>query len=269
VSAAPAVCAGLTWRTRWIGDAPTVDDWASLSEPDAARAAGCTHPAAMTRFVATRGLLRATVVERRPELARTSVVFEVMPTGRLEVAGHPDLAVSSSHTRSFAVAAAADDGPVGIDVEPLDRAELPRPAAWLTPQELDSLAHLEARAPHETDLHRLMLLHLWVAKEAALKAWPGPGSTGRRRIRISCSERRRADTGVVVPSDAAWCGTGEAAVEPDVVEPIADARGGASQTGRALLRIGIAWYAIADAYLVALAHGRRPVGRGLREDTGG
>jgi phosphopantetheinyl transferase len=265
-------CPSLRWRTRSIGDEPTVEDWASLSESDVARAASLTHPAAMTRFVATRALLRATVVQHRPELARAVVVFDVTATGRLEVAGHPDLAVSSSHTvgssrrGSFAAAAVADDGPVGIDVEPLDRrGQLPRPAAWLTPPELDDLAQLDGRAAHERGLHRLMLLHLWVAKEAALKAWPGPGSTSRRRIRISCHGRApeapTAQLRVPASRDASWCGAGVAVVDPTgPVGPVGPSpdpcrRARAPDPAPSRLRLEIHWYAIDDAYLVALAHG--------------
>jgi phosphopantetheinyl transferase len=249
-------CPQLVWRTQAIGDDASVQDWASLAEPDVARAASFTNPAAMTRFVATRALLRATVVQLRPELTDATVAFAVAPTGRLEVVGHPELAVSSSHTRSFAAAAVAADGPVGIDVEPLGRGPLPRPAAWLTASELDDLAHLDVRAAHEQDLHRLMLLHLWVAKEAALKAWPGPGSTTRKRIRILCEQERRGGSiaGEPAPAGAAWCGAGAAVVEPADPPPDPARRPRPAAALPPALRLDIGWYAVDDAYLVALAH---------------
>lgn len=244
---AGAVCPGLSWATRTIGDEASPEDWASLSEPDVATAADFTNPAAMTRFVATRALLRALVVQRRPALARADVTFVVSPSGRLEVAGHPDLAVSSSHTRSFAAAAVAEDGPVGIDVEALGRDDVPRPAAWLTPAELAGLEHLEGQVGHEADLHRLMLLHLWVAKEAVIKAWPGPGGTTRRRIEIRCHEEP-AGQGVRGPRPArvaGWCGAGEAAAEGQ-----GPRAGGAPDT----VRFDLAWYIVDDAFLLAIAH---------------
>jgi phosphopantetheinyl transferase len=255
-------CPALVWRTHAIGDDASVQDWASLSEPDVARTASFTNPAALTRFVATRALLRAAVVQLRPDLTHTTVAFAVTPTGRLEVVGHPDLAVSSSHTRAFAAAAVAADGPVGIDVEPLSRGPLPRPAAWLTPSELDDLAHLEARAAHEQDLHRLMLLHLWVAKEAALKAWPGPGSTTRKRIRILCEQERRGETTAAepAPADASWCGAGAAVVEPADPPPDPARRPQRAAAVPAALRLDIGWYAVDDAYLVALAHRHQATG---------
>jgi hypothetical protein len=275
-------CASLVWRARHIGAEPSVDDWAGLSGPDVPRAAGFTHPAAMTRFVVTRALLRATIVQLRPELARTTIAFDVAPSGRLEVVDHPELAVSSSHTGTFAVAAVAADGPVGIDVEPLDRGELPRPAAWLTPQELAGVTTLDAHTPHETDLHRLMLLHLWVAKEAVLKAWPGPGTTARQRIRISCREtpcaevetgrpatgrpatgppgrvaaRRAGGDATPPPPGASWCGDGQGVVAPGVAWAATTPSGSPGSDGPTL-DLGVDWYVI-DSHLVALAHRHPP-----------
>jgi hypothetical protein len=269
-------CASLVWRARRIGAEPSVDDWAGLCGHDVPRAAGLTHPAAMTRFVVTRALLRATIVQLRPELARTTIAFDVAPSGRLEVVDHPELAVSSSHTGTFAVAAVAADGPVGIDVEPLDRGELPRPEAWLTPQELAGVTTLDAHTPHETDLHRLMLLHLWVAKEAVLKAWPGPGTTGRRRIRISCPEAPCADVETARPAagppgrgagrrddrdathgptGASWCGDGEAVVAPAAASAVTSPSGPGADGPT--LDLGVDWFVI-DAHLVALAHRHAP-----------
>jgi hypothetical protein len=240
-------CPSLHWRTCPIGDTPTVDDWASLTDADVARAAEITCAAAMTRFVVARVLLRAVVLDLRPGLAARDLAFAATPTGRLEVVGHPELAVSSSHTTALAAAAAADDGPVGVDVEPLDRSELPRPTAWLTPEELEGIGHLDGRAAHEAELHRLMLLHLWVAKEAALKAWPGPGRTGRRRIIISCTEGQAGTSPSAGRDHAPWCGAGVAVVRP--------LDGGAEDLQ---LRIGLDWYVTDDAHLVAIAHRRVP-----------
>jgi hypothetical protein len=277
-------CPSLRWRTRPIGDSPTVDDWASLVDADVSRAAEITCAAAMTRFVVARALLRSVVLDLRPGLAVRDLAFAATPTGRLEVVGHPELAVSSSHTTALAAAAAADDGPVGIDAEPLDRTELPRPTAWLTREELEGIGHLDARASHEAELRRLMLLHLWVAKEAALKAWPGPGRTGRRRIVISCTGgqagtsepgrmpvlgRSAATVGTTEPTQPPWCGDGVALVCPLDGEVVDDppGRGGAGSTGSRSaspaptdhpLRIGIDWYVTDDAHLVAVAHRHLP-----------
>jgi phosphopantetheinyl transferase (holo-ACP synthase) len=261
---------------RTIGDEPSVDDWGALTDADLARAARFTHVGAMTRFATGRALLRATVAQHQPDLAPESVRFEVTPSGRLDVAERPELRVSLSHTGSVAVAAVSDAGPVGIDVEPLDRRELPRPSAWLTPEELEGLAHLDAHTPHEAELHRLMLLHLWVAKEAALKAWTGRRSTTRRRIRIACPAEpcgdgpppEPPDRGASAasapiaadaadrPRDARWCGSGEALVTGQDEPQHAHVASGPLRSS--IMRLD--WYVIRDGYLVALAHEGRAVG---------
>jgi 4'-phosphopantetheinyl transferase len=239
--------ARVVWRCRPIGDEPSACDWAALSDADLARAAGLTHPTVMTRFVVSRALLRETLGRLRPDLrvgpegAADLVDLAVHPSGRLRVVDHPDLAVSLSHTVGLATAAVSDAGPVGIDVEPMGRTDLPPPASWLTPQECDELAHAEAH------LRRLALLHLWVAKEAALKAAPGPGIACRRRIRIGClagGADVRAGPGPPVaahpvdgPEDASWCGAGCASVAMAASEA----------------SLAIDWYALGDHYLIALA----------------
>lgn len=178
-TASPATT-GLVWRTRPIGDEPSVDDWAWLPEQDACHAARFTNHATMTRYVTGRALLRETLARLRPGIHAHDVVLEAEPSGRLVVVGHDDIAISLSHTRGLAVACATSAGPVGIDVEPLDRQDLPRSQVWLTPVEAHTVASLD---PY---LRRLALLHLWVAKEAVIKALPGPDPAWRRRIHIAC-----------------------------------------------------------------------------------
>jgi 4'-phosphopantetheinyl transferase len=237
--------ARVVWRSRPIGDEPSASDWAALSDADLARAADLTHPTVMTRFVVSRALLRETIGRLRPDLrvgpkgATELIDLAVEPSGHLRVAGHPELAVSLSHTVGLATAAVSDVGPVGIDVEPMGRTDLPPLASWLTPEECEELARAEAH------LRRLALLHLWVAKEAALKAAPGPGIAWRRRIRVGCmagGAAVRADPGAPVaavdgPDHASWCGAGSASVAMAASEAT----------------FAIDWYALADHYLIALA----------------
>lgn len=91
------------------------------------------------------------------------------PHGRPSVVGVPEVHVSLSHAREV-VAAAASWSPCGIDVEPLRpiapiaAALTEREQAWLA-DEPDS----EGAGRSELDLSRAFL-HLWVRKEALVKA---------------------------------------------------------------------------------------------------
>jgi phosphopantetheinyl transferase (holo-ACP synthase) len=254
----------LLWRTRPIGAEPTVSDWALLGEADGCRAARFTHPAGLTRFVVGRALLRETIGLLRTDLAATPFEIEVEASGRLRVAGHPKLAISLSHTDGLAVAVVAEGGSVGIDVEAMDREDLPRASMWLTGEEEGALAHLEPQ------LRRLALLHLWVAKEAALKGATGPGVATRRRIAIGCSHAGEGHDlgigpvagppagqvpdapGAEVPTTASWCGTGHATIDQRVgshtQQPhhtqVADSEP---------CRLAIDWFALADRFLIAVA----------------
>lgn len=181
-----AVRSRLVWQTRPIHDAPRPDDWAWLTEADLARAARITHPSAMTRFVTARALLRELLSVVRPDLDPARLRIETEPSGRPYVAEQPHLHVSISHTNGLAAAAVAGAGPIGIDVERLDRDDLPSPSVWLAPAELPQLRRIDV------ELRRLALLHRWVAKEAAIKAHPFPQQAERRRIALICAEGHTA-----------------------------------------------------------------------------
>jgi 4'-phosphopantetheinyl transferase EntD len=175
----------LVWQTRPIHHEPRPDDWAWLGEEDLARAAAITHPSAMARFVAARALLRELLAVSRPDLDPARLRIDSEPSGRPYVAGQPHLHVSISHTDGLAAAAVAPSGPIGIDVERLDRRDLPPPRMWLAPAELPALTRIDA------ELRQLALLHRWVAKEAAIKAHPYPQLAQRLGIVLTCEEGHR------------------------------------------------------------------------------
>ena len=86
------------------------------------------------------------------------------PHGRPEVAGHPDVGASLSHSHGV-VAAAAGTVPVGIDVEAFP------PATGLAAGDLSAaLADAEIEAIESAPDPPRALLMAWVRKEACLKA---------------------------------------------------------------------------------------------------
>lgn len=77
----------------------------------------------------------------------------------------PGLEFNLSHSDSLAALVVSGAGPVGVDLEPLER------APTLLECE-DSFCHPSERAklPEDADLRGLALLQLWTAKESLLKA---------------------------------------------------------------------------------------------------
>jgi 4'-phosphopantetheinyl transferase len=223
MSNACASGSGLLWRARGLGNGVTMEDWRLLAEDERGRAAAIGHRAARTRFVAGRALLRRSISELLPHLDARSHRLTVARSGRPWLAEHPDVAVSLSHTAGLVVAAVSRDGPVGIDVEPLGRSELPRADDWLTDEERRRLGALP---PEARDAR---LLESWVAKEASLKACDHLGPISRRNIEIR--GRRQ-----------------------DALEAITTAYGPSVTTD-------IISYHLHGGYLMAIATHRRPVAR--------
>jgi phosphopantetheinyl transferase len=216
---------GFVWRTRAMPSCPSETDWAWLSPRDQARAAAISHPAARTRFVVGRALLRATMSELDPARVRgprdgRTYELEAAPSGRLRVVDDPGLQVSVSHTRGLAAVAVSRVGDIGIDVEPLARDDLPPTHAWLTAGEEQRLADLTPAA------RRRSLLRLWVAKEAAIKAGDRRRPVTRRTIEVD--EDRGAVLGVegagtaerdAVVASLRWCATDRFVVAVAIATP--------------------------------------------------
>lgn len=176
MSAEPTLRPGLVWRTCRFGE-HTAEDWRLLSPDERTRAAAIGHHAARTRFIVGRSLLRRTIRGYLPAIGTQGPAIVVAPSGRPYLAGLPDVHVSLSHMDGTA-AAVVSLGPVGIDVEASGRDDLPPIRRWLT---VDERRLLDVLAP-PARLERL--LALWVAKEAALKAWDHLGPADRRSIEL-------------------------------------------------------------------------------------
>jgi phosphopantetheinyl transferase len=194
------VLAGVVWRTCPIPRVPSLGTRSWLTQGDLRKGASISHPEARKRFLVARALLRRTIAEARPDLGWTAVEIRSAASGRPTavtdslhglgsvhgaaldptfVPDHLDLYLSVSHTRGLAAVAVSTDAPVGIDVEPLGRGDLPKEEAWLTPEERERLTG-------STRSQRLaQLLRLWVAKEAALKASDAMGARLHRELSIS------------------------------------------------------------------------------------
>lgn len=94
-------------------------------------------------------------------------------------AGH--IHFNLSHCEKAAVLIVAIDGPVGIDIEPLDRSEtlLGCESAFCHPEEIAALPLKSRRA--------MRLLEIWTAKEAALKAMGTGFSQAPEQFRLERS----------------------------------------------------------------------------------
>lgn len=95
-----------------------------------------------------------------------TLVLELGPHGKPRLPPpHHRLHFNLSHCRDLALLALCQDGPVGIDLEPADRAPtlLGCESAFCHPEEIAGL-------PESADTRARALLALWTAKEAALKA---------------------------------------------------------------------------------------------------
>jgi phosphopantetheinyl transferase len=191
---------GIIWRTCPIHASPSADLWSWLTRKDLLDGAGISHPQARTRSLVARALLRRTIAEARPDLERTVLDIRATRSGRpVVVVGGPSpdptlapdldptleddlgLSLAVSHTRGLAAVAVSTVGPVGIDVEPLGRDDLPPAGIWLTPEE--QLEH-DGLPPQQ---QRALLLRLWVAKEAALKACDATSTLPRSELGVRSS----------------------------------------------------------------------------------
>ena len=191
------VLSGIVWRTCPIRASPSAGARSWLTRHDLLKGEGISHPQARTRFLVARALLRRTIAEARPDLGRTVLDIRTARSGRPtvvdvdplldpflapsldpELENHLGLYLAVSHTRGLAAAAVSTVGPVGIDVEPLGRDDLPPAEIWLTPEEQEEHAGLPPAR------RRTQLLRLWVAKEAALKASDATQARLRRELAI-------------------------------------------------------------------------------------
>ncbi len=139
---------------------------AVLSEDELARAGRLRVESARAEFMAARGLLRlrlGALLGQAPEGLR----FEVGPQGKPRLADGRGVEFNVTHARGCLVLAVSRAGPVGVDVEPLDRAvealELAR--THFHPEELALI-----RAELDDERRAAVFFRCWTRKEAVVKA---------------------------------------------------------------------------------------------------
>lgn len=138
---------------------------ACLTDEEKARAARFKFEKDATQWAACRAGLRE-ILGRALGLPSAEVPLILSETGKPELAPpHGHLHFNLSHCDGLALVALSENGPVGIDLEPRDRAAslLECETSFCHPDEIVALpAHPAKRAPQ--------LLRIWTAKEAILKA---------------------------------------------------------------------------------------------------
>jgi 4'-phosphopantetheinyl transferase len=138
---------------------------AILTEAERLRASRFRNPDDTHRWVSFRSQVR-TILGRALDLDPSEVALTLSENGKpLLEAPHNHLHFILSHTENLALLALSEDGPVGIDLEPLSRARdlLDCESTFCHPEEI-------ARLPIQPDLRARMLLEIWTSKEAVLKA---------------------------------------------------------------------------------------------------
>lgn len=183
------VC-GTVWRWREL----TADDhdasgqWRERLAPgEIHRAAAFPVPAVRAAFVAARDLLRA-LVAQWSGLSPSEVTIERTEAGAPLIAGHPEVGCSISHAGAVAVVALRTAGPVGIDIEPVDRQLLDVDA--LVPVACTGAegAAIRALPVHERTAR---FLSLWTGKEAVLKALGVGLQTDPRTVAVFLPDQHR------------------------------------------------------------------------------
>jgi 4'-phosphopantetheinyl transferase len=189
-----------------------LDAWAAgendlrayLSTAESTRAARFVTPALQTNFVVAHGLLRL-VLGRCLDVSPAALAFGEEARGKpFLVAPRAPLAFNLSHTRRFmAVALAADaDGPVGVDIEEVDRAvSAGLIEACTSPQE-----HAFCQAAPEGEARRALFFRIWTRKEAVLKAAGVGLGVALREIEVHPA-RDAATLSLVRPEDASLAAT--------------------------------------------------------------
>lgn len=143
---------------------------AGLTERERVRA-HAHRPGNRSRFVAAHLLTRLSAAQHLGCQARLLVIRQEChdcgePHGKPTLVGHPDIGISMSHAGNM-VAAFAGEGPVGVDIEHVQRRPV-EPKTWqavLTPTEATVVR--QSMDPHRE------FLRVWVRKEALVKVGVG------------------------------------------------------------------------------------------------
>ncbi len=133
-----------------------------LDDAETSRAARFRFEADATHWTQCRAALRLALASAT-SLPPASFHFETTPFGKPYLTNAPHF--NLSHCRDLALIAICHHFPVGIDLEPADRAAdlLDCETTFCHPREIASL-------PTEAEPRTRQLLRIWTAKEAFLKA---------------------------------------------------------------------------------------------------
>lgn len=138
---------------------------ACLSKDELRRAAAFKFPEDAHRWKSYRIGLRA-VLSGLLDMTPAEVPILIDPSGKPRLGNpHDSLHFNLSHCDDLALLAVSTDGPVGIDIESIDRAPdlLGCVETFCHPEEI-------AMLPDEPPARARRLLEIWCAKEALLKA---------------------------------------------------------------------------------------------------
>lgn len=144
--------------------ATAAGDAALLSAEETRRAASFRFPEDAAHWISCRAALRR-ILAGLTGVAADELRFEAGPHGKPRLTGcGSEVHFNLSHCRDLALVATGINGPLGIDVEPIDRAGglAGCEKTFCHPDEI-------AELPEGAD-RSLRLLEIWTAKEAILKA---------------------------------------------------------------------------------------------------
>ncbi len=164
---------------------PVATASADLSNDELERAARFRFSTDRDRWIGWRSGLRQ-VLAAEICCAPQEVPIELSATGK-PLLGKPwdALHFNLSHCDELALVAVSRHGPIGVDIEPLDRATglLGCEGSFCHPQEI-------AKLPEAVDQRAAALLRIWTAKEAVLKALGSGLLQPPEAISIHFDERR-------------------------------------------------------------------------------
>lgn len=168
--------------TRVVPEAVSDDELAAaralLTAEELARGAGFAREEDRRRFQVVRAALRRGV-GAATGVPPARVELRTGPWGKPEADG---VHVNASHTDGLALMALTRAGPVGVDVEQVERAtrsdELELARRFFRAAEADALQAVPAPERPRA------FLRLWTRKEAALKAWGRGVSGGLDRVDV-------------------------------------------------------------------------------------
>jgi 4'-phosphopantetheinyl transferase len=153
----------------WISDSATLENWTSwLDVQEIARLRKLQNPVHRHRFLVSHALARA-VIGNRLQCPPESIVFGCLSQGKpfvsLPQAQHY-CHFNLTHTHEMAAIALSSHGPVGIDVEWLERRG---PEVGLAQRFFTENEYQDILKQPESEQHR-RLLSYWTLKEAYIKA---------------------------------------------------------------------------------------------------